>query len=192
MASKILEIPTAEPLLDRLDRIEARMSAMEASSQESILGTAIGPSIDELRTRLHAETRESLDAALTTFEETIDNLVSLRISTLEKTLIDQSTIITTLSRRAIESDANLQRLISAVERLCDRTDSRVAPAAAAPNTAPNAPPVPFFKLPFEKQLSEAIQRQPESPPRPPDSGFRPRIVKEEEGKRRRRTPLTRL
>jgi hypothetical protein len=57
-------IQTLEPLLARLDRIETRMSAVEASSRNAVamlgemLETAIGPHVENLRARLHAEMRE--------------------------------------------------------------------------------------------------------------------------------------
>jgi hypothetical protein len=122
-----------------------------------------------------------VETTLTRFERAIDSKVSLRVSTLEKALIDQSAIITTLSERAIESDANFQRLISAVERLCERTDP-----------APHSHERPVLDLPFERQLSEAFQRQPGTSALPPDSGFRPRIILEEDNKQRHRKPMTRL
>jgi uncharacterized coiled-coil protein SlyX len=227
-------IPAIETLLERLDCIEARMSAIEASNQsaahpmpvadslsfaefdgrieqqtkdiealqvqlsetrqalarevptmlESMLASTLGPHLEDLRARLQAEVRESVETTLISFERVIDTKVSLRVSTLEKAIIEQSGIITTLSQRAIESDSNLQRLISAVERLCERPDARPAPSApATPARAPS-----LLELPFERHLSEAIKRQPE----PPDSGFRPRILKEDDEKPRHRKPLTRI
>jgi hypothetical protein len=132
-----------EPLLDRLDRIETRLSVVEASpSLESVVGAAINRSVADLRDRLHAEIRE----ALVRFEGAIDNKVSLRISKVEAALIEQSVVITTLSQRAVDSEINLQRLITAVEKLFERADS----------------------------------------------GFRPRIVKEDDKTPRHRTPLTKL
>ncbi|HWF07282.1 MAG TPA: hypothetical protein VG297_02405 [Bryobacteraceae bacterium] len=118
--------------------------------------------------KLRAEIHESVDATLESFEKTIDSKVTVRVATLEKALVDQSGIITALSQRALESDANLQRLISAVEKLCERTEAR--PAA-----------------PFEKQLDDAMKR----PPAPATPGFRPAIVKEDEEPRPRHR-LTRL
>jgi hypothetical protein len=172
-------IPAIEPLLDRLDRIEARMSAVEArpaadiaKEVPAILESLLVPHVADLRARLHAEMRESMEAGLTAFEQTIDDKISLRISMLEKALIDQSAIVTTLSQRAIEAEANFQRLISAVERLCERKEQ------------------PVLDLPFERQLNEAFQRQPASSALPLDSGFRPRIVKEDDPKLRHRNRLT--
>jgi hypothetical protein len=92
----------------------------------------------------------------------VEELVSLRISPLQKALIDQSAIIKTLSQRAIEAEATLQRLASAVERLCERNEGR---------------------------SGEGVKRQPEPYQQPPDSGFRPRIVPEEDDRRRHRKRL---
>jgi hypothetical protein len=100
----------------------------------------------------------------------IDDKVSLRISKVEQTLIEQSVIITTLSQRAVDSEINLQRLISAVEKLFERAD----PASVRKGPS-------LFDLPFQPQ-----------PANPPDPVFRPRIVKEDDNKPRRRKPLTRL
>jgi hypothetical protein len=92
-------------LLDRLDLMEARLNALEMNS------------IDEPR-----------------LAKIVDAMVSLRTSKLEKTLAEQSTIIAALSQRADNWDANMQKLIAAVERLCETT------------------------LPFETELSEAMKR----------------------------------
>jgi hypothetical protein len=173
------DILAIEPVLDRLDRIEARVSAVEArpipnfetlqaqmdqrfaeAAKEvpAILESLLGPRVEDVRARLHAEMRESVQATLTSFEQTLDDKVSARIATLEKALIDQSAVVTTLGQRALEAEENFQRLISAVERLCERKEQ------------------PVQDLPFERQLTEAFQRQPSPAELPRDSGFRPRMV----------------
>jgi hypothetical protein len=153
------DILTLEPLLDRLDRIEARLSAVEGRPNlEVVLETVLRRSVEDLRARLNAEIQEYL----TKFEGAIDNKVSLRIAKVETALIEQSVLITTLSQRAVDSEINLQRLISAVEKLFERAD----PAALRKEPSP-------FELPS-------------------DSGFRPRIVKEDDKTPRPRTPLTKL
>jgi hypothetical protein len=136
-------------------------------SLESTLETTIGPRIDDLRARLRAEVLESVNSALATFERLIEARVSLRVSTIEKVLVEQSSGIRDLSQRTVASEANLQRLISAVERLCAQRDGQ-------PLASPAQPP----------------ERQPAS--LPTESGFRPRIVHEEDNKLRRRRPLSRL
>ena len=170
--------PILEPILDRLDRIEARLSAVEARAvpstahslslaeldlriqeqakgiAQSMLETALGSRVEDLRARLHTEMLESVEATLTRFEQTIDSKVSLRIATIEKALTDQSSTITALSQREIESDTHLQQLISAVGRLCERTEGRSPVPASAKEPS-------FAELPFDKQLNEALERQTE-------------------------------
>jgi len=201
-----------EPLLDRLDRIETRVSAVESRPMplaqtgsladldpriqqqtkdiealqaqmnetrqriasdaalverrfadvvkedpailESMLDTTLGLRVEDLKVRLQAEMLDSVEAALTRFEGTIDSKVSSRISTIEKALTEQSATINALSRSEIESDAKLQRLISAVERLCERTD--VLSSVQFPAKEPL-----FLGRPFDLHLNEGSERQPE-------------------------------
>jgi hypothetical protein len=203
-----------QPLLERLDRIEARMSAVEArpvseagsdglaqldhvvqrQTQDlqtlrvqverrfaevakevpAILESLLDPRVEDLRTRLRAEMRESVESTLVSFERKLDHKVSVRIATLENSLIDQSTAVTALGQRAIEAEENFQKLISAVERLCESRER------------------PVLDLPFERQLSEAFQRQPGPSELSANSGFRPRIVTEDADRPRHRNPLARL
>jgi hypothetical protein len=62
----------------------------------------------------------------------------------------------------VESDANVQRLVAAVERLIDQAKG------TKPKPTPPAPPIEF------------------------ESGFRPRIVKEGETPKRHRIPLAKI
>jgi hypothetical protein len=177
------------PILDRFDQIESRLTAIEAM-QGRLAQMAMAPVVDTrlidnqlaeikksvpvmldamfaqqvntLRDKLQTETKQALE----TFEALLEKRLSSRIATIEKALIDQSGIITALSERAIESDANMQRLISAVEKLCERTELRPA------------------NVGFEGQLNEAIKQ---------DTGFRPKIVKEDDADaHRHRRKLTLL
>jgi hypothetical protein len=199
---------TLEPLLDRLERIEARIGVVEGSddsitselglrierqakmietlrvqlngtrqSLESTLEAAIGPRIDDLRARLRAEVLESVNSALGTFERMIDAKVSLRVSTIEKALVEQSSSIRDLSQRTMASESNLQRLIAAVERLCAQRDGQ---------------PPASYEQPLDTNRTDAPRRTPLLAPLPADSGFRPRIVREEDDKLRHRRPLSRL
>jgi hypothetical protein len=69
---------------------------------------------------------------------------------LKKALIEQAEIIASLRQHAIESDANMEKLIAAVERLCERAE---VPAAA-----------PALELPFDAHLNEAMNRQTRNTP----------------------------
>ena len=83
-------------------------------------------------------------------EAQIEARVSERIGVLEKTLAEQSSSIGALRDRAVETDANLQRLIVAIEKLCER--SAPAPQAEQSSAA----------VPFETRRADAPQREPES------------------------------
>lgn len=157
-----------DPIIERLDRIEARMSAMETANREaleSMLDATLTPQVEKLRTELSADLQASMDEKLTAFEKSIDSKVSDRIAGVEKAVIDQSAIITALSQRAVEAEDNFQRLIGAVERLFEQREKATL---------------------FEKQLNTAMHQE-------PGAGFRPRIISEEEAnKSRNRRPMTRL
>jgi hypothetical protein len=120
--------PAMEPPLDRLGHIEARVSAVEARpvpNFEALLESLLVPHVEDLGARLRTEMRESMEAGLTNFERMLDDKVSLRIAPIEKAVTDQSATIASLSQRAIEAEENFQRLISAVERLCERKEQPV-------------------------------------------------------------------
>jgi chromosome segregation ATPase len=181
-----------EPLLDRLERVEAEFLKPEAkataTAQEAELrtlrtkvdeaerraATALG-SVEarfrELRQAIPSLIEASLNAQMTELRSKVEAHVELRVAeragALERAMADQLTSIGGLSDRAVESDANLQRLIAVVERLCER------------------PPQPSSTvLPFEAQLAEAAQRE-----LPAES--RVRVIKENEPDRRHRFPLGR-
>ncbi|HTA47792.1 MAG TPA: hypothetical protein VK789_35380 [Bryobacteraceae bacterium] len=102
-----------------IENIEKRVADV-TKAIPSMLESIITPKVDDLRLRLRSEMQQSVTASLTTFERAIDDKVSDRIAALERAMLEQSALVTALSQRAVESDLNLQRLISAVERLCDR------------------------------------------------------------------------
>ena len=201
------DILNLKPILQRFDEIDSRLTAVEAMQGRlaqmalapvqdtraidqqlaelkrhipAMLDAMFAQHVTELRDRIEAETKQVVEGALESFESALEKKFGARIATIEKALIDQSSIITTLSERAIESDANLQRLVSAVEKLCERTEF-----GGQPRPASNG---------FEGQLAEATTRQSE-PLRQAgaDPGFRPRILKEDEANaQRHRRKLTLL
>lgn len=127
-----------------VERRLAEVAGEDPAIIQSMLDTTLSLRVEDLRVRLQAEMLESVESTLTRFERTIDDKVSSRISTIEKTLTDQSAMIAALSRREVESDAHLQRLISAVDRLCDRSDSL--------SIVQMPPKESFSDLSFEKHL----------------------------------------
>lgn len=199
------DVLSLNPVLDRLERIEERVSAVEGGQVSeldlrlgrqakeidglrlemsehrqsvarevaavekhfaditktipTVLESIIVPRVEDLRAHLRSETQQSINSSLTRFERAIDDKVSERIEALERVLLDQSTVVTGLSQRAVEADMTLQRLISAVERMSE-PGAREEPG--------------FLDLPFRK---EAGRQQSEIPAHPLDSAFRPRIVR---------------
>jgi len=102
-------------------------------------------------------------------ESQVEAQVSGRIGALEQTLADQSVSIGALRDRALETDAHLQRLIAAIEKLCERTP---APSATV--------------LPFEAHLADAAERETAVEPRV-------RILKENTSEvKKPRFPLARI
>lgn len=101
-----------------LGAVEKRLAEVPA-----LIESIIAPGSADFELRLRAETQQSVRTALTTFERTLEDKISDRISVIEKAMVDQSSAVASLSQRAIELEIILQRLISGVERLCDRTNA---------------------------------------------------------------------
>lgn len=113
--------------------------------------------VDDLRARFAAEIEQSHQRTLETFERAIDEKISSRISSIERALAEQAGSIDALRERAVETDSNLQRLVSAIEKLCERAQL-VTPAPVERPTDRNE-----TRLPFESQLHEAMDREPVAP-----------------------------
>ena len=195
-----------EPLLDRLETIERRIDSAKPAAPVSDLTSRIDAQeveIERLRAlvdiraveierRLGAEIEERSRQALASIEQTVEIKVSERIAAIERTLLEQSASIESLRDRALDTDANLKRLITAIERLCERTQPV---GVSVPVPAPASGPGPLVAsgpgpvvVPFESHLTEARQRQEAAPP--PE--FRSKIFMEEETPKRPRFPLARL
>ncbi len=114
---------------------------------------AISQRMTELEQRLRGEFQEIHYRTVDMFAETIEKRVVNRINTLENSLIEQSHSISSLREKSQTTDHNLHRLLEAVERLCDRAETKSqtsllksdlpVPAPPAPETPKPAPvPVP--------------------------------------------------
>jgi uncharacterized coiled-coil protein SlyX len=221
--------PEAGPIVERLDRIEARISAIEArpriSSAESepgeidelhaqvtehrkkvavqvaaiekrfellakeipaVLESIVGPRVDDLRRNLRAEVQQSVGATLAKFERTISTKLVDRVAAVEKSVREQSVTVNALSRRAVESDANVQRLVAAVERLC--TGGTFDPAALREPS--------FADMVLKDQANPVKKRKPATPVQPIEfeSKFQHQIISEEEPDppKHHRRPMARL
>jgi chromosome segregation ATPase len=168
--------PLAAELTHRIEEQETELQALRSRLEETERRAAAAIEAVESRMRhmrqeLPSLVESSVATQLGEFESRIESQVELkvaeRIGALERTLADQSASIGALRDRAVDTDANLQRLIAAVERLCEK-----APQSSA------------TVLPFEAQLREAAEREPAVEPRV-------RVIKENEPEARRRFPLAR-
>jgi uncharacterized coiled-coil protein SlyX len=164
-----------EPLLDRLEVIERRFESAafsQPASQPTPVAVAeltrrielqdaeierIRGLVDlrtaEIQSRLEAEMDARHRRSLEAIEKTIEFKVSERIAALEMAVSDQSLSIEALKTRAQDTDSNLQRLIVAIERLCERTQF-----AAPPPLPANPGPV---VVPFQSHMDEARRKQEE-------------------------------
>ena len=107
-------------------RIGAHMEFVDRRFQEikeeipALVEARLNTHITQMQARLESQIEQRYNDSFATLEQTIDQKLSDRISSLEKTLLEQSSSIGTLRERAETTEQNLQRLISAVERLCER------------------------------------------------------------------------
>jgi hypothetical protein len=183
-----------EPLLDRLETIERRFDSGVATPEVAHVSeltsrlNAQDAEIDRLRAlvdiraieieqRLEAEIEARHQYALATIEKTVEVKVSERIAAIERTLLDQSASIDTLRERAQDTDLNLKRLITAIEKLCERTPQQVT---AAPTPGP-------VVVPFEAHLAEERHKQEEPMP-----VFKSKIFLEPDAPKKPRFPLARI
>jgi uncharacterized coiled-coil protein SlyX len=178
-----------EPLLDRIERLEARLesggasqsyalaladlerridensrevallreeiSAAERRMAEStaavraeipaIVEQQVSVRIEALENRFSEEIAQSQKQALEIFERSIDEKISSRIGAIEKTLAGQSESIEVLKEHTAETDRNLQRLVVAIEKLCER--AQLIPVEPS----------------FEAHMDDAMQREPVTP-----------------------------
>jgi hypothetical protein len=165
-----------EPLLSRLETMERRFEAVSVPAPEPAVDTveltrrldAQDVELERLRglvdararaihAQLEAEIEERHLRSIAALEHTVEVTISDRIAALERNLMNHATSIEELRDGAVDTEANLKRLIVAIEKLVER--SQPAPQAAAP-----------VLVPFEANLHE-VRRQDEAPEEPKKSRF---------------------
>lgn len=195
------------PLLDRLEAIERRFEAAAEPAPVAVVATltrridaqdaeigrlreVVNVRTTEIHGRLEAEMEERHKRSLETIEKTVEFRVSERIAALERALGEQSASIEALRARAQETDTNLQRLIVAIERLCERTQVLQAPPPA-PAPTPAAGPV---IVPFSAHLEEFREEEVD-----PATVFRSNVFRQPEpaaepepAQKKSRSALTRI
>ena len=164
-----------ELLRERVTEAERSVNASVAAVQLKVEETRaelpdlvernVSARFDDLRSRFAAETEQSHQRVLASFEEAIGEKISLRIGAIEKALADQAGSIESLRVRATETDNNLQRLVIAIEKLCERAQL-IAPAAepqVARTPIPRSNPYDIARQAFETQFDDAMRRDPVKP-----------------------------
>ena len=136
-------------LREEITAAEQRMAESTAAMRTEIpviVEQQVTVRIDALQAHFTEEIAESQKQSLATFERTIDEKISSRISAIEKTLADQSESIEVLKEHTGETDRNLQRLVIAIEKLCERAQL-IEPEPSS----------------FEGHMDDAMQREPVTP-----------------------------
>jgi chromosome segregation ATPase len=160
-----------EPLLSRLEEMERRFEAvasvkpvvnvieltqrMDAQDAEiERLRGLVDVQANAIQTELEAEMDERHRRSYAALEQTLETAISDRIAAVERKLTDHSTSIEELRDRAQDTDANLKRLIVAIEKLVERGQAIPQPVAhATPSTGAEV------LSPFEAHLNEARRKE---------------------------------
>jgi uncharacterized coiled-coil protein SlyX len=144
-------ITDAEQRLGESVQSVERRVAQAREEMPAFVERHVAARISDLESRLNREIEQAQQRTLATFERAIDEKITSRIGSMEKALAEQAGSIQALSARTAETDSNLQRLVTAIERLCERAE--LIPAAPRAQTAPYE-----SRLPFESQLNDAMER----------------------------------
>jgi len=167
-----------ELLRKSITEAEARMTESVTSVERKLeqtreeLPAIIEPQIDarlaELQTRFTAEIERSHRRTLEVFEHALDEKISSRIGAIEKALSEQAGSIEALSTRAAETDNNLQRLVTAIEKLCER--AQLIPSGGDQRIEQPVAPAPLprqthveGRSAFESRFTEAMKGNPVVP-----------------------------
>jgi uncharacterized coiled-coil protein SlyX len=149
-------ISDAEQRLTESVASVARQVAQTREEMPTFVERQLAGRISDLENRLNSEIEQAQQRTIATFERAIDEKIASRIGSMEKALADQAGSIQALSARTAETDNNLQRLVTAIERLCER-------AQLVPAVSEQRPAAGGARLPFESQLNDAMGREPVVP-----------------------------
>ena len=131
------------------------------------IDAAIGARIGQLNAKLEKELQQAQDRTLEALVQTIDTKVVQRISDLENSLVGQSEAIGGLRDKSLRTDQNMQKLLLAVERLCDQAERQMAQRGEAmPESSGHSPGSPHAEIaPPQPALveTEAARTEPAEP-----------------------------
>jgi chromosome segregation ATPase len=119
---------------EKLAEAEARLTERRFKDAASALPTQIeavvAPRMEGLREHLNMELKESIASTLGNLDQSFGTRISSRITAFEDKLLEHSTALADLSRQTSQTNANLQKLVEAVERLCERRGPEPVPLPA--------------------------------------------------------------
>ena len=162
-------------LRESITEAERRAGEAAASTQRNvefvraeipaIVERHVAARIDALEDRFAAKSSNRTSARWRCSSAPSMKKISSRIGSIERALAEQAGSIESLSLRTTETDNNLQRLVAAIEKLCERAQL-IAPAPEQQFT-----PAQLFqkprqyetRLPFEEQMHDAMRREPVVP-----------------------------
>lgn len=108
-------------LSKKIDSIEREMPLQ--------IDLSVRPHLKSLEEKLRQSFEDMQTRTLDTFVQTLENKVLSRISLLENAVAEQSDLIHTVRQRSETTDANLEKMLTAIEKL-GRTNGQGYPAFA--------------------------------------------------------------
>ncbi len=182
-----------ETLQGRLARAESYITKAAESRNQMVLHGGDVPAkiesglegqmenrMDHMRLQIEEDLAKLNRRTLTTIEHMVEDRVAARVEPIEKVVRNQAKAVDDLRERFNLLEGHLQRLVTTVERLVERTPGQNRAAL---------PEQPAFRT----YLDHAVRNDPMPAPPQVDPLFRPQIIKEEEGAATRpRRPMSPL
>ena len=124
----------------------------------------VGGRMTELEQQLRGEFEQIHARTVDAFVQTIESRVIGRIGALENNLVTQAEAITALREKTTKTDENLMKLLAAVEKLCDRAETR----AQVPVVTPPAPAetLESFAAHYQRAITQTEIALPDPEPKP--------------------------
>jgi hypothetical protein len=156
---------------EQVEAFGQKLALMEQQVPMQIEARVAGQMAD-LEKRLRCEFESIHAKTVDAFTQTIEDRVIGRIHLLENSLVDQAQAITTLREKSYRTDENLQKLLTAVEKLCEKAETRSQvpipppPPQAAPQPEPAASTDESFAAYYRRAISTAGALLPARGPEP--------------------------
>jgi len=137
--------------IERRNTEQAEAFGQKVALLEQLVPSQIEASVTakmaELERKLRGEFQDIHHRTVDTFADTIEQRVIGRIVAIENSLIAQSHSIGALRDKSLKTDDHLQRLLEAVEKLCQRAETQSQIALMQLDQLAPAPALPASPLP---------------------------------------------